>query len=143
MKKCSEKGCNSPHNARGLCGAHYQKWHRQEFSETIFQYNKSVNGFLNYLYTRMKCRTKGSCTSSPHLYLGKKILPRKDFYEWSKNHPEFLKLHANYVANNYEKKFAPSVDRINPDKGYTLDNMEWVCCRENLRRASVTKKRLK
>lgn len=81
--------------------------------------------------------------SRAHLYYGLPILRRKDFYNWALNQPRFLLLLNEYIHAGFSRKLAPSIDRLNPNKGYTLGNMEWVTLSENSRRAAVTRRRFK
>ncbi len=137
------KKCKKTVHAKGLCSAHYSSYRRKLDPDLHKRYEKTPNGFLMRLYRNMYSRVTGIHKIKRHLYEGKYILPKEKFYRWAENHPRFLELFAIYVANNYDMKLAPSVDRINPDKGYHITNMEWVTHSENSRRSSVTRKRLK
>lgn len=118
----------------------WQREYRKKNNDACTRkYEKTVNGFLMRLYRNMLSRVTGVNSKKKHLYEGKEILSKADFYEWSNNSAEFHKLYLLYKESNYERKFSPSVDRINPDKGYTLDNMEWVTQQENSRRGAVSK----
>lgn len=140
-KSCKHKGCIFQSHARGLCQSHYNKYRRRLNPNIDKEYEKTPNGFLMRLYRNMLSRTTGIQKTKYHLYKGKSLLSKEEFYSWGKNHPRFKELFAVYVANNYNRKYAPSVDRINPDLGYELSNMEWVTHSENSRRSSVTRKR--
>ena len=102
---------------------------------------KTVDGFLERLYYNMYGRVTGIQTIKSHLYLGKEILPKAEFFSWAKNDEEFLNLFTAYVESDCERRLAPSVDRVDSDKGYTLDNMEWVTASENSRRGAISPKR--
>lgn len=47
------------------------------------------------------------------------------------NNSEFLRLFNLWVADDYSKKSKPSVDRINPYRGYEFNNMQWLSWNEN------------
>lgn len=102
-------------------------------------YEKTVNGFLMRMYRNMQSRITGVQKHKAHLYLGKELLSRESFYTWAKNNESFYKLWDVYVATGYERKLAPTVDRIDSSKGYLLDNMEWVTHSENSRRGTLAK----
>ena len=53
-------------------------------------------------------------------------MPREVFYEWAKNHPDFLKLFKRWVSSGNDRKLVPTVNRINSSGGYSLDNVEWL-----------------
>lgn len=87
----------------------------------------------------MKSRITGIQKEKFHLYEGKFLLDKELFYVWANNSPEFFRLYAEYVESNYERRLAPSVDRVDSSKGYTVDNMEWVTQSENSRRGTLSR----
>ena len=103
------------------------------------KYEKTVNGFLMRLYRNMQSRIEGIQKEKKHLYKNKELLNRICFYNWAKEHPVFKTLFIDWKKSNYNRKLTPSVDRINPSKGYNLDNMEWVTHSENSRRGTISK----
>jgi len=104
------------------------------------EYEKTYKGFLVRLYRNMKSRISGVQKRKYHLYIGKSILPKNDFYEWALNNKTFIELFDKYKLSGYNRKFAPSVDRLNSNIGYELNNMEFVTHSENSRRGSISKK---
>ena len=140
---CTVKGCGKKYHANGLCSSHNNKRRRKEDPDVDKRYEKTPKGFLMRMYRNMTSRIKGIQKIKFHLYKGKSILPKEEFYAWAESHPKFLELYNTYVFSGYQMKLAPSVDRINPDLGYELSNMEWVTHSENGRRSSITRKRLK
>lgn len=117
-----------------------QRLYRSRTNNAITKkYEKTPNGFLVRLYRNMKSRITGVQMSKFHLYEGKELLAKDDFYEWAKNSPKFLELFKEYEDSNYDRKLAPSVDRVNSKLGYFIDNMEWVTHSENSRRANHKK----
>ena len=105
------------------------------------KYEKTPKGFLMRLYRNMQSRINGIQKQKHHLYKGKTLLSREQFYEWALNHPEYWQLREIWVNSNYERRLTPSVDRVDSDKGYELSNMEWVTHSENSRRGSLSDKR--
>ena len=99
-------------------------------------YEKTRKGFLMRVYRNMKSRIQGIQKKKRHLYEGKFLLSKKKFYLWAEYHPTFLFFFEQYKKSNFQRKLAPSVDRINSNKGYLLSNMEWVTHSENSRRGS-------
>ena len=96
-------------------------------------YEKTINGFLMRTYRNMKSRVTGVQKLKAHLYLGKELLDKQEFYNWSKNNQDFLKLFADWSNNSYNRKLSPAIDRIDSSKGYTLTNMRWLTHSENSR----------
>lgn len=107
------------------------------------KYEKTKKGFLMRLYRNMQSRIQGVQKQKYHLYGNKELLNREDFYNWALNNNIFNQLFEQYEKSNFDRKLAPSVDRIDSDKGYILTNMEFVTMSENSRRGSVSPKRNK
>lgn len=103
------------------------------------RYEKTENGFLMRIYRNMKSRITGIQKQKAHLYVGKYLLPKEDFYAWAKNSSEFKSLFKKYEESKYDRKLAPSVDRIDSSKGYEISNMEWVTHSENSRRGNFNR----
>ena len=102
-------------------------------------YEKTPKGFLMRVYRNMKSRVEGIQKLKSHLYIGKVILTKEEFYNWSTNCIEFYSLFENYKNSNFDRKLAPSVDRIDSNKGYEINNMEWITMSENSSRGGKNK----
>lgn len=106
------------------------------------KYEKTVNGFLMRMYRNMKSRVVGVQKNKYHLYKGKEILDKNIFYEFAKSNHDFIKLFLNWEHSKYERRLTPSVDRIDPIKGYTLDNIQFITHSENSRRGALNKSKI-
>jgi hypothetical protein len=71
------------------------------------------------------------------------LLDRQDFYNWSIDNPIFLEMFEIYKSSEFNRKLAPTVDRIDSSKGYSLDNMRWLTHSENSRLGSISGKNKK
>ena len=105
------------------------------------KYERTKSGKLMRNYRNMLSRITGVQKLKAHLYEGKAILPKSEFYQWAIASPMFHKLFADWERSGYQQKLAPSVDRIFSSMGYTLENMEWVTHSENSRRGATSKQR--
>lgn len=103
------------------------------------RYERTKNGKLMRTYRNMLSRVVGIARLKAHLYEGKSILPKEDFYRWALASNEFHTLYDAWAANGYRCGDSPSVDRIDSSLGYVLGNMEWVTHRENSRRGAVNR----
>lgn len=112
---------------------------QQDGNKHTKKYEKTVKGFLMRLYRNMDSRINGVQKAKHHLYAGKELVGRETFYWWALGSHKFYELFGAYRESGYERKLAPSVDRIDSAKGYSLDNMEWVTMSENSRRGSIAK----
>lgn len=95
------------------------------------------------LYRNMESRVSGIQKLKYHLYAGKSLLSREDFYKWAIADESFNSLFKRYEESGYVRKIAPSVDRIDSSKGYELSNMEFITHSENSRRGSLSQHKRK
>lgn len=95
------------------------------------KYEKTKNGFLMRTYRNMKSRILGIQKLKAHLYLGKELLAKEEFYKFSLQSVDFHSLFEVWENSNYNRKLTPSIDRINSDLGYSLDNIRWITHSEN------------
>lgn len=102
------------------------------------RYEKTPKGFLMRCYRNMLSRIQGVQKLKFHLYSGKELLTKEEFYSWSIVNEDFLRLYKNYVDSGYERRLAPSADRKDSTKGYIISNMEWVTMSENFRRGTLS-----
>ena len=110
--------------------------HKREWTR---RYEKTEKGFIMRMYRNMKSRIEGVQHKKKHLYEGKYLLSKEEFYDWIKSQSDFKSLFLLYEASNWERRLAPSVDRVDPSKGYSIDNMEVVTMSENSRRSTKTR----
>jgi hypothetical protein len=89
-------------------------------------YEKTPKGFLMRTYRNMQSRVSGVQRKKAHLYKGLEILPREAFYAWAWDNSQFWRLYKQWAATDFDRKLSPSINRIDSNKGYTLDNIEWL-----------------
>jgi len=119
-KICDLDGCKNPKKLKErFCPLHYR--------------NATIDKFLSALYSKMSRRVRGlkGATKRPDIYTGLTILPKDAFYNWAKNHSDFLNLYKSWVSNDFDRKLTPSVNRMNSKKGYILGNIEWMTTSQN------------
>jgi len=102
------------------------------------KYEKTPRGFLMRAYRNMQSRISGIQKAKFHLYVGLSLLGRQEFYNWAHKSAEFKRLYGLWVASGFDRCLTPSVDRVNSNRGYILDNMEWVTHSENSRRGALS-----
>ena len=102
------------------------------------KYEKTKRGFLMRMYRNMTSRTLGIQKGKAHLYKGKEILSKEDFYAWA-NSAEFDTMFAIWEASDYNRKLTPTVDRVDSKLGYKEDNMRWLTHSENSRLGAISK----
>lgn len=108
------------------------------------KYEKTKKGFLMRCYRNMKSRVTGVQKKKKHLYLGKALLDKEIFYDWSLKNESFNNLFSEWELSGYDRKTCPSIDRINSSLGYELDNIRWITHSENSRNGAMSRfKKLK
>ena len=103
------------------------------------KYEKTPKGFLMRTYRNMKSRVLRIQPKGRELYLGKTIIDKNHFYEFSINDKSFNDLYFNWVNSGYERKLTPSIDRIDSKQGYELNNIQWITHSENSRKGSLNR----
>jgi hypothetical protein len=105
------------------------------------KYEKTKKGYLMRTYRNMLFRVTGVLKKKAHLYEGLEILDKDEFYAWSLADKNFNKLFEIYEETNYTHALSPSIDRVDSNFGYTLDNMRWLTHSENSILGSQSHKR--
>lgn len=86
----------------------------------------SSRSFLLSTYGVMKQRVM----THPR-YKGLELCTKKEFITWAEKDLDFNWLFVQYKNSKGVRALAPSVDRIDSSKGYTLDNMRFLTLSEN------------
>jgi hypothetical protein len=108
-------------------------------NKTTKKYEKTPKGFLVRTYRNMLSRVSGVTKSKNPLYLGLEILDKHTFYEWSLNNVSFQDLFLYWQMSDFERRYTPSIDRIDSSKGYTLDNIQWITFSENCKKGVISR----
>lgn len=99
------------------------------------KYYKTRFGKIVMTYNNMNRRVRGYVKK--HIYEGLEILSREDFYNFAKDSKEYNELYDKWVESNYDRKLSPSIDRIDSEGGYTLDNIRFITHSENSKLGSL------
>jgi hypothetical protein len=94
-------------------------------------------GFLYLSWYNMQGRETGRIKNQTGSFCGgygKGLVGREEYIVWGLSRPEFNKLWWDYVASKFDFKLTPTPDRIDNDKGYSLDNMQWITLSQNSRK---------
>ena len=108
-------------------------------NECTRRYEKTKKGSLMRTYRNMKSRVEGVLKHKAHLYEGKEILPKSDFYSWAMNNVTFHTLFSSWISSGYDKKYTPSIDRIDSSLGYVAGNMQWLTHSEKSSKGAISK----
>ena len=92
--------------------------------EATKKYRKTKKGVLTNIYGKIKTRNKKKFGEELNFTL-------KQFQEKYIDDKKFISAYNAWVKSNYEYYKKPSVDRINPDKPYIFENMQFMTWEEN------------
>ena len=95
--------------------------------EATRKYRKTQKGVLTNIYGHIKTRNKTKFGEDLNFTL-------KEFQEKYIKDCDFLKAYNLCVESGYQYYKKPSVDRTDPDKSYSFDNMKFMTWEENRRK---------
>lgn len=84
-----------------------------------------IDVFSKFLYSYMYRRVKGYVKHSQY-YVGLVLCNRDDFLSFCKHNSNLKHLFNVWVFSGYQPRLAPTVDRIINEKGYSLDNIQFL-----------------
>lgn len=94
------------------------------------RYRTNPDRYLKHKYYMMRLRCLGK--TNHHSYDNKEILSFDEWMEWNETVKEkFMELFNNWNKSGWDRNKAPSIDRIDNNKGYTVGNIQWITNREN------------
>lgn len=96
----------------------------------IKRYRTNPDRYLKHKYYMMKRICLGK--SNHKSYNGMEILTYDEWMEWTKKtYDVFIELFRLWQDGGYNRRLAPSIDRIDNEKGYVVNNMQWLTNHEN------------
>jgi len=126
---CIECGRFMPIKAKNMCQNCWHK-HKRRYD---------LNFFLRTRYVELKNRCSNP-NEPKNNYLGMKYCSLMEFYSFFINDNKLKKLFKNWQKSNFDFKLAPSIDRIDPKKGYILGNMQFITHSENCTKDQIMTK---
>lgn len=112
---------------------------RSNYSLRIEQYReydkkrqrKDIRRIYSHRYNQIRARV-GGFASRRYKVEGTEMLTREEFDKWcEENQHIFDRLYSVWEENNFSRTFAPSIDRVDSNGGYTLNNMQWLSFSDN------------
>jgi hypothetical protein len=98
------------------------------------EYYRTLNGLVHRIYEHQKISSKKRGHRPPAYNF-------KALYDWFTNQPNYKELYNNWKNSNYDKDLRPSVDRLDDNKGYSLDNIRLITWYENRKKEQEKKKK--
>jgi len=73
---------------------------------------------------------------------GKDICDKEEFMDWcEQNRDDFMEIYSLWKESDFDRKHSPSINRIDDERGYTLDNIEWTTTSENSKQNNLKRKK--
>jgi len=91
-------------------------------------FNRTLKGRIKYIYSAQRKNSRARKMNLPNYN-------KKQFYDWVLLNG-FYALWCQWVNSGYQKDFAPSPDRLDDYKPYTLENIRLVAWKENYDRSN-------
>jgi hypothetical protein len=118
---CVDCGKRKPNHGNGRC---------MNCCRVFLRRTNSLS-FLKHLYCKLKDRCTNPNNKNSDIYLGMKFCSRKSFLDKFENNFQYLRVYRDWQKSGFNVSKAPSVDRIDPSKGYILSNLRIITLKEN------------
>ena len=98
------------------------------------RYRNNIERLWRHKYQNMRNRVLGLNRHSN--LVGKEIMSIAKFLEWClSTKKQFMRIHKNWKKSGYQRKHAPSIDRINNGLGYIPGNLQWLTQSKNSKKS--------
>lgn len=92
--------------------------------EKVIARYRTKTGLITHIYSNQKIDSIARGHNPP-------AYTKQVLSDWFFEQGNFILLYNNWVDSNYSKRLTPSVDRLNDNLGYSLDNIQLITWREN------------
>ena len=96
------------------------------------EYNQTRGGLITKIYSGQICSSKKRCHKTP-------TYTKTELVQWIYKQPMFEDLYNNWVQSDYDTWMKPSVDRIDDNIGYTMENIQLMTWKENNKKSKFGK----
>lgn len=106
----------------------------REYDKNRHRYN--FERMITHRYAGIKTRATGK-GSHKYTSAGLPFLSKDEFRGWCyQTRDIYTQLYKVWSDNNFDEKLAPSVDRIDNNKGYEMDNIQWLSKSDNNKKSN-------
>jgi hypothetical protein len=97
-------------------------------AEAVRLWTKTKTGRISVMYTSVCRRIK----THPSYKNRKLLFTRKEFKEFALRNDSLDKIYESWKASGFQLRLCPSLDRINNDGDYALNNIQFLPFGENV-----------
>jgi len=101
---------------------------KQCYNDNSAKYFKTKQGIVARIYNKQKSSSRIRGHACP-------LYSCQELREWMFSKSKFHKIFNLWESLNYEISYAPSIDRIDDNKGYSFDNIQILTWEENKKKA--------
>lgn len=95
------------------------------------RYNLNIDSTESDMFKRSKIKFNDLVNRVRRKGFDEQTITLKQFVEWMMNNDMYKKLYIDYINNNKNRSLAPSVDRLDDYKTYSIDNIRLCTWKEN------------
>ena len=110
-------------------GGYYKPYTSRE-AQVNKEYLRSFKGKAQKMYSQMRTRLKHGHPTYRTLSCD---FSRAEFYQFLPQ-TDYEQIYSNWKLMEFDRRYAPSINRIDNTKGYTLSNIEIITLQENWNR---------
>lgn len=107
---------------------------------SVEKYGRSVKGKINHIMRVIRIRVKKGEVPPPEFTFMELLEYVEGGYSLKGQH--FWPLYEKWKKSGYKTGLGPSLDRIDPLKGYTWDNVQWMTWDENRAKGRTEDKKI-
>jgi len=108
---------------------------RKKYYCDTWEFKKTkISHIIRNMYRGMKIRAKKKTLE---------LCTYEEFKEFAFKNEQLRNLHKDWMLRNFEQKYAPSVDRKNNNKGYSINNIQFLTLSENSTKGNLEVHRIR
>ncbi len=123
-KDCTKNDTKSNYNSKKDYYKEYDKKRQKQ----------DINRILTHRYRGIVQRATGKATRA-YKVQGKEILTYEEYVAWCNDTwNDFTEVYNQWAKSGFKRNLTPSIDRIDSNGSYTVDNIQWLSLTENCRK---------
>lgn len=115
---------------------HSQKdYYRKQSKKKLHREKTELIAFIRRMYNYMQIRVRGYGSNAHYgYYTGKPICSRKAFIHFALKDWDLKYMFCEWIKQKHNRKYVPTVDRLDNAKGYLIDNLQFLSFSDNVKK---------